>query len=80
MDANLKGTLPMLSLRSYQKKKFQPKQLTEDSGNFICGISAAAMHVNLYHAENELFTTSLYELDRVIELRLRLENDEQVEP
>ena len=35
----------------------------------IAAISAIAFHFNMYRKDNEVFTTSLYEIDRIIDER-----------
>ena len=35
----------------------------------IAAISAIAFHFNMYRRDNEVFTTSLYEIDRIIDER-----------
>jgi hypothetical protein len=47
----------------------------------IAGISAVAFHFNMYRRDNEVFTTSLYEIDRIInerEERPAEETDEEL--
>jgi len=40
----------------------------------ITQISATGFHFNLYRPENEVFSISLYEIDRLIEERAKLED------
>ena len=40
----------------------------------ITQISATGFHFNLYRPENEVFSISLYEIDRLIEERAELED------
>jgi hypothetical protein len=45
----------------------------------IKGISAVGFHFNMYKKENEIFKTSLYEIDRLIEEALQDEDEETKE-
>jgi hypothetical protein len=49
----------------YKKRLYQEPE-PRDVGIDIVAITAAGMHFNLRRKENEAFTTSLYEIDRII--------------
>src|SRR5450631_538852 len=53
---------PRPSLREQQRSDIDKQLVTLD----IAAISAPAFHINLKKKSNEFFTTSLYEIDRLI--------------
>jgi hypothetical protein len=76
MNDNLRGVQKPIEL-PYKKKPFQPKlrlYLID-----ICGISAAGFHLSLYNPKSEVFTTSLYEIDRILDARQETKYDTQEE-
>jgi predicted aspartyl protease len=77
MDNNLRGIEKPLAL-PYTKKPFQssPVPYLID----ICAINATGFHYNLMRPENELFSTSLYEIDRILGSRQEVEDRDQEEP
>ena len=55
-----------------QKLKLRPQRADYGRGPpiiDICGVSAAAFKTNLKQAQNTYFTTSLYEIDRLLKER-----------
>ncbi len=51
----------------YQKKPYQPSNAqTKEHMVDIAAISALGMHYNLRTDKNEAFSTSLYEIDRIL--------------
>jgi hypothetical protein len=77
MENELKGTtrpLPEPAVRKEQALRALPVQkgLMEID---VALISPAGFHHNLYKADNELFTTSLYEIDRLLEDKRAEERD-----
>jgi hypothetical protein len=69
MKAQLAGR-PRVTLAPYKKKPFpKPKDKFEPVVVDIAAISAVCTHFNLKRKENEAFTTSLYEIDRILEDR-----------
>jgi len=78
MDQELHDIVPrktVLELRP-KTKVCQQASLSID----ICGISAAAFHVNLKRDQNTFFTTSLYEIDRILEERKAQDDNPTVAP
>jgi predicted aspartyl protease len=69
MNAQLAGR-PRVTLAPYKKKPFpKPKDKPKPVVVDIAAISAVCTHFNLKRKENEAFTTSLYEIDRILEDR-----------
>jgi hypothetical protein len=72
MDANLKGIKPRRD-QPYVKKQFQPAvdlYLID-----ITTINSNGFHLSIYRPDNEVFSTSLYEIDRILEDREEEEAD-----
>jgi transposase InsO family protein/predicted aspartyl protease len=77
MNDNLRGIRRTQEL-PYKKKLYQPKPLPYMVD--ICGISAVSFDYHLRHADSEVFTTSLYEVDRILDDRHGpTENDPELE-
>lgn len=62
MEQELSGTVPQQSTPFVRKSKADKKLVEID----VALISPAGFHHNLYKEDNELFTTSLYEVDRIL--------------
>jgi transposase InsO family protein len=73
MENNLKG-IEKPPVLPYNKKTFQAPQTPYLID--ICAINAAGFHYNLMRPENELFSTSLYEIDRILDSRQEVEDRE----
>src|SRR5271155_2773250 len=71
MDQELQGTARVPQAKTCRLKA-QHRLLTID----IKEISAVGLHFNMYKKENEVFVTSLYEIDRLIEEALQDEDEE----
>lgn len=71
MEQELSGTVPQQSTPSVRKSKAD-KNLVEID---VTLISPAGFHHNLYKENNELFTTSLYEVDRILAEKRAEERD-----
>jgi transposase InsO family protein len=63
MDNNLQG-IEKCKHVPYRKKPFQP--LPEPYKVDIASIHAVGLHLNMKRPENEIFGTSLYEIDRIL--------------
>jgi len=71
MNDQLAGK-PVTTLTPYKKKPFpKPKDEFKPVAVNIAAISANCMHFNMKREENEAFTTSLYEIDQIMEDRYR---------
>jgi hypothetical protein len=67
MKDSLLGKTTIQLLR-YRKKPYEPpKDLKPEPVVDIAAISAIGYHYNMRRKENEAFTTSLYEIDRLLE-------------
>lgn len=66
MDDNLRGVERSKGM-PYQKKPFQPSP--EPYQVDIASVSAVGLHLNMKRPENEVFSTSLYEINRILEDR-----------
>lgn len=71
MEDNLVGTIRVKETSPYKKKPFPARRpsATQQQTIDIAAVSAIGLHYNLRVPENEAFTTSLYEIDRIIEDR-----------
>ena len=72
MEQELRGVTKHPTQSRTRRTTSQNNLLTID----IAQISATGFHFNLYRPENEIFQTSLYEIDRILEERAEL-NDPQ---
>ena len=61
-------TLPFIVLGIIKEKEVRPVDIT--------GISGPAFSLNIHRQSNTIFTTSLYEIDRILEGRR--EDDEEL--
>jgi len=66
MDQDLKGD-PLKRQPKPTKLELRPEAKPTSPTIDICGISAVAFDLNLRRKENTYFTTSLYEIDRILE-------------
>ena len=72
MDTELKGRSITASVKVAKVKK---QDIAWKPTIDICGISAEAFYLNMKRSNNVVFTTSLYEIDRILEERQSQEAD-----
>ena len=72
MDTNLKGIKPRRD-QPYVKKQFQPA--VDPYLIDIATINSNGFYLSMYRPDNEVFSTSLYEIDRILEDREEEEAD-----
>ena len=73
MERELRGLTPMRATR-FKRPTIKPQDLAVID---IAQISATGFHFHLYRPENEVFQTSIYEIDRIIQDREELLEDEK---
>ena len=79
MQQELKGVMTPVPQKPL--KSCTPLLLCDPPAVDIAAISAIAFHFNMYRKNNEVFTTSLYEINRIInerEEKLTEETDEEL--
>jgi transposase InsO family protein len=69
MEDELAGKIPIVC-PPYQKKPYVPPPSESHFAVEISAISAVCMHFNLRRQENEMFTTSIYEIDQILDERV----------
>jgi hypothetical protein len=76
IEDNLAGTIRVKETSPYKKKPFPAScpSATQQQTIDIAAVSAIGFHYNLRVPENKAFTTSLYEIDRLLEDRQEANN------